>query len=235
MKKIFLAFSLICLSNAAFTQQDGLYFKLKVPLQCDVQRATEVFSYGSEIKKGHAVNFGVDALIEYQKNAFSVYSGVGYFRDRFNIKRGYDHKALNPLSDSLPIGTDTKFYTYSLVRIPIGFIAQISKNRNREIGLGCEYFFNYSFCRKYNGRLPFEGANTTYKGFNSFGNELHLLLAISTNVYGRAIAVEPFTRIYNIYRKDRFLREKEKETVTRFFDSYGISIRYSIITLKKKS
>ena len=70
MKKIFLAFSLICLSNAAFTQQDGLYFKLKVPLQCDVQRATEVFSYGSEIKKGHAVNFGVDALIEYQKNAF---------------------------------------------------------------------------------------------------------------------------------------------------------------------
>jgi hypothetical protein len=83
--------------------------------------------------------------------------------------------------------------------------------------------------------LPFSGANTTYNGWSFFGSNLNFLITISTDIEGKELAIEPFTRIYNKYQKDRFFKEKERETLKRYFDAYGINIRYSLMLLRRKS
>ena len=152
---------------------------------------------------------------------------VGFFRNRFNIKRGYDHQTLNVGRDSFPIGTKTSNYTYSLLHLPVGFNFEISKIKTTSISVGIEHFFNFSFRRKYNGAVPFEGANTTYNGLKYFGNSSNLLINLSKQLHKSKIEIEPYIRIYNKYKKDRFFKEDENETVTRYFDAFGIGFKYS--------
>lgn len=66
-----------------------------------------------------------------------------------------------------------------------------------------EFFNNFSLKRKYNGRLPFDGANTVCNGFNYFGNSLNFFVSLSK----KNIELEPYLRIYNSYKKDRLLKE----------------------------
>ncbi|MBI1780982.1 MAG: hypothetical protein HYR66_06380 [Sphingobacteriales bacterium] len=169
----------------------------------------------------------VDALMSYNTRNFMLYSGIGFFRNRFNIKRGYDHQALNLGRDSLPIGTETNNYIYSILRLPIGIGYQVMQNKKLSLDIGAEYLFNFSFRRKYNGAIPFTGANTTYKGFTNFGNSLHVFISASKTISKKTISLEPFIRIHNRYHKDRFFNEKENESISRNFDAFGISFKYS--------
>jgi hypothetical protein len=198
-----------------------------MPLQLDNQRAEILRSWGTEVQKATAFNFGIDALIDFKIQEFAVYTGTGFFRNRFNIKRGYNHQALNVGTDSLPIGTYTKNYNYSLIRLPLGIAYHVSQSKKLTLGIGAEHLFNFSFKRKYNGAVPFEGANTTFNGFSYFGNSINFFISLSRTFSKNIIAVEPFVRIYNNYKKDRFLEEKENESNTRNFDAYGIGVKYS--------
>lgn len=132
--------------------------------------------------------------------------------------------ALNIGRDSLPIGTSASNYTYSLLRLPVGISFICKENKKIKIKAGAEYIHNISFRRKYNGRVPFPGANTVYKGVTYFGNAVHIFASFSTTI----IEIEPFVRVYNSYKKDRFLNEEENETITRHFDAIGISFRYTL-------
>ena len=111
--------------------------------------------------------------------------------------------------------------------MPLGISVEVLELKKMNINVGAEHFFNFSFRRKYNGRVPFEGANTVYKGFTYFGNSLNLFMNLSNHLQKNKIEVEPYIRIYNKYKKDRFLKENESETITRYFDSFGIGIKYS--------
>ena len=223
MKKATLLLLFIYLFKSSFSQTTKIQLQVRLPIQLDMQKAEETFTWGTKVHKANTVNFGLDALIKYKVEKFSFYTGIGFFRNRLNIKRGYDHQALNIGRDSLPIGTNTKNYNYSLLKLPLGLIFEILRTKKVHYSIGAEFINNFSFRRKYNGAIPFEGANTVYNGFNYFGNSVNLFTSISK----KNIELEPYVRIYNIYKKDRFLKENENEKITRYFDAIGISILYS--------
>lgn len=227
MKKIALLGLFIHLLNFSFSQSKNFQLQLRVPFQLDKQKAEISFSYGTEVQKATAFNFGIDALTNLRIQNFALYTGVGFFRNRFNIKREYDHQALNIGRDSLPIGTYTENYNYSLLRLPIGIEYQVLRSKGLTLGIGTEHFFNFSFKRKYNGAVPFAEANTVYNGFSYFGNSVNFFINLSKTISKNEIKFEPYMRIYNTHKKDRFLKEKETESLTRNFDAFGISIRYS--------
>ena len=210
-------------SAISFSQTKKLLIQVRLPIQLDFQKAEIIFPLITEIQKANTINFGFDALLNYRFSKFSFHTGIGFFRNRFNIKRGYDHQGLNIGVDSFPIGTDADNYNYSLLRLPIGASFTVIENKKIDFKIGIDFLNNFSFRRKYNGRVPFQGANTVYNGFNYFGNSLNLFISLSR----KSIEIEPYVRIYNNYRKDRFLREKENETVSRYFDAIGLSIKYS--------
>jgi hypothetical protein len=223
MKKVALLLFLINLFESSFSQTSNIQLQVRLPLQFDMQKAEIILPLSTKIQKANTINFGLDALTKLKIKKVSIFTGLGYFRNRFNIKRGYNHQALNPGIDSLPIGTDTENYNYSLFRLPLGLSFQVVETKKMKINIGAEFINNFSFKRKYNGRMPFEGANNVYNKFNYFGNSVHLFTGIST----RNIEFQPYVRIYNNYKKDKILKENENETITRYFDAFGISILYS--------
>lgn len=227
MRKIVQIVLCIHLANVSVSQQKDLSFQLRFPVQYELQKAVIPFTWGNEIQKANAKNFGLDALMNYKINKFSIYTGAGFFRVRFNIKRFYDHQAFS--GDSLPIGIKAHHYTYSLLRLPFGVHFEISKIKNIQIALGLEHFFNFSLRRKYKGHTTIEGTNTAYNGINYFGNSANFLLTISNPLPNKnLIQVEPYVRIFNKYKKDRFLYENENESISRNFDAFGIGIKYTL-------
>lgn len=234
MKKIIAILLFMHFINTSFSQKRDLRFALRFPIQYELQKAIIPFTWGNEIQKARAINFGLDALMNYKINNFSIYTGAGFFRNRFNIKRGYDHQALNKGRDSLPIGTQTHHYTYSLLRLPLGVRFEVAKIKNVQMGLGLEHLLNFSFCRKYKGTTPpIEDFNNTYKHINYFGNSANFLITISRILQNKnSIQAESYVRILNKYKKDRFLKENENENVTRNIDAFGVGIKYTF-TLKK--
>ncbi len=180
MKNISVLLLLLSLFKFSFSQRTDIQLQVRLPLQLDMQKAEITWPFGTQIQKATSINFGLDALIKLKFEKLSLFTGVGYFRNRFNIKRGYDHQALNAGMDSLPIGTDTDNYNYSLLRLPIGLNFEILRTTKANYNIGAEFLNNFSFRRKYNGRLPFEGANRVYNGFNYFGNSAIKHLTFTT-------------------------------------------------------
>jgi hypothetical protein len=223
MKKTVFSLILLHFVITSFSQSNNIRLQLRIPFQYERQKAEISTPFGIKEQKANAINFGIDALMSYRINKVQFHGGAGFFRNRFNIKREYDHRALNAEIDSLPIGTDANNYSYSLLRFPIGASYQFAKIKDVQISVGAEHLFNFSFRRRYNGRVPFDGANTKYNGFTYFGNSAVLFL----NFRLKQIEVEPYLRFFNQYKKDKFLKENENETIVRNFDAFGIAVRYS--------
>lgn len=226
--KVIATASFVFLSLMSFSQTNNFNFELRLPIQHEAQKAELEYSYDTIVQKATQINFGLDALLKYKLGRISAYTGVGFFRNRFNVRRSYNHQALNTGRDSFPIGTFTKNYTYSIVRFPFGIGIDLATVKNINIGVGAAYFFNFSVRRKYNGAVPFRGANTAYNKVNYFGNSLNASINFSYSKRGKnVVGIEPYIRIYNKYRKDRFLKEDESEFEERKFDAIGVSLRYS--------
>ncbi len=227
LKKIISLCFFVTVCNLSFSQNHTIQFQLKAPLQFERQEAAILYSWGTETQKKTAINFGIDGMIKFNQKRLGLFTGLGFFRNKFNISRGYDHQALNPGRDSLPVGTKTKNYTYSILRFPIGIEYQILEKKHFMLKAGAEYYLNFSFRRKYNGATPYQGANTAYNGFSNFGSSLNIFFTLSNPSSKMDIGIEPFVRIYNRYNKDRFFNEKENENIIRTFDAIGISLKYS--------
>ena len=93
--------------------------------------------------------------------------------------------------------------------------------------MGTEFIINYSFNRIYNGGKPFPAANNKLSVFSYLGNSINLFgrfkLPINSNKF---IEVEPYMRVFNIYKKDEILFENPNENISRNFDAFGLSIIY---------
>lgn len=223
MKAFIYSILLTLLFGKATSQVNEWELKLRLPIQYEMQKAEVPYSWGNEILKGKVLNFGGDILIVRQIAKASLQTGVGLFRNRFNIKRPYDHQLLNNSIDSLPIGTFTESYSYSLLRFPIAaYFDVITVKQGFALGVGAEYVFNFSFHRKYNGRLPFNGARTSFREFSFFGNAINVLFILKKG----KLEAEPYMRLYQRFKKDRFLRENENDFHSSKTDAFGIAVKY---------
>lgn len=211
------------LTTTLTAQTNNLKLHIRIPIQYEQQKANISTPFGVREAQANAINFGTDILLAYTVKKINFYGGIGYFRNRFNIRREYDHRALNAGSDSIPLGTEALYYTYSLLRIPTGFTHSVLKQGNTQVLLGVEHVFNFSFRRKYNGAVPYSGARNTNTQFSYFGNCANVVV----NLKVQQMEFGAFIRVLNSYKKDRFLKENEDETVIRYLDAFGISVLYS--------
>jgi hypothetical protein len=217
---------LVCSSAAVYSQSDKLSISVRVPFQLEFQKA--VITYGRyEIQKNTAVNFGLEAALEKSVSPRLFFSiGAGYFRQRFNIRRLYDHQALNRGTDSLPFATRTSNYNYHLLRLPIGVRYFLSDLRGGT-SVGITYVPAFSLFSRYNGGKIFPGANQQENRFRFFSHSLNLSASIP--VYRQSLGqlnIEPYIRIFHNYKKDGIFFEKETETVSRNFDAVGVVLAY---------
>jgi hypothetical protein len=213
-------------------QNKDFEFSTRISFQSDFQKAY-FNSIPPDTSKQHsatAINWGIDLLIEKNLNRkFSVYVGVGYFRNKFNFKRDYDHALLNIGTDSLPIGTRTNNYIYHLFRIPIGIECKLKEIKNYTFSVGVENIISFSFEQIYNGGKPFPDANNKYSTFQYYGNSIMIFGSVSKKISKNSfLKLIPYTRVSNIYRrKDRFIYEEKGKPYSMIFDSIGLSLEYS--------
>lgn len=221
------------LSKKLIAQINKSLFSVRIAVQSDFQKATfkdTRFPYELKEHKASQINWGLDLLNENRiYNNWRVYFGIGYFRNKFNFERFYDHQLLNIGRDSFPIGTSTYDYTFHLLRIPMGLSFLILKKNEYDFSLAIEQAINFSFQQVYNGRMPFSGANNRYSKFKYYGNSILLVASISKSLSKNSlIHIEPYLRLLNIYqRKDPFLFENNSKPYSRIFDAIGVSLKCS--------
>jgi hypothetical protein len=183
MKTISLLFTLIITCGSIEAQIKFAQVSLRTLSQLDFQKAdfnSASFPFEFKEHKNTSANFGLDVLIEKSiTKKLSIYGGVGYFRNRFNFQRRYDHVLLNFGRDSVPIGTSTRNYDFLLLRIPVGIIYNISAAKKVALSIGIENIINFSFKQIYNGTKPFPEANNEYTKFNYYGNSVLVFLQVS--------------------------------------------------------
>lgn len=220
---IFLLFSTISLQLKAQKGQTSV--SIRIPLQLEFQKAVAVYG-PDETQKNTAINFGMDALLEYGvSRKLTLSAGLGYFRQRFNIRRMYDRQALNP-TDSISYMSVTSNYDYHLLRVPLGIrysLGQAAKSP----ALGIEYVPGFSVSNRYNGRKLFENTNQQLNKFRLFSHAFNLSarIPVVTN-RSMSISVEPYARLLHAYKKDAILFEDEKQNIMRAFDAFGVAFTY---------
>lgn len=213
------------------TQNNKFSAKLRVPVQIEFQKEDVDVAFNSpNYTKATAINYGIDVLAEKQlAKKINAYIGVGYFRNRFNIRRFYDHQQLNTGIDSIPISTYALNYIYHLIRFPLGTTYNIGAVRKTMCKIGGEFIFNYSFKRTYNGGTPFPNANNKISEFKYSGNSIILFTCFVIPVNNqKTFELEPYIRIYNSHKKDEILFENPSQTISHIFDAFGISFKYSL-------
>jgi hypothetical protein len=232
--------SSILFSNIIDAQNKGILISTRISLQSDFQIA-EFRSIPPDTTTKHStttINWGIDLLIgKYITNNLRSYISFGYYRNKFNFKRGYDHQLLNIGTDSLAIGTRTYNYTYHLFRLPIGITYKLKEIKNYTFSIGMENIFNFSFKQVYNGGKPFPNANNKYSNFQYYGNSVILIFCVSQKNFKTSfLELDPYVRVSNIYRrKDKFLYETNDQPYSRFFDAIGLSLEYSFNLKKQKT
>lgn len=221
MKHAFFTLLLIHCFLTSMSQNKDWQLSIRLPLQYERQEGEFTNSLGTTELRGRAFNFGIDVLLKRRLNKVQIYGGLGFYRNQVNIVQSYDAMALNPGRDSLPIGTVTDNYVYSLLRTPVGITLPLAETKSLRVAVGLEYLFNFCFHRKYNGeKLRIVDGNYAYRGFTFFGNALNFNCQISKGRF----QLEPFVRLYNQERKDRFLEEDERTFRVNYLDGFGLAI-----------
>ena len=217
---------LLMLATKGQAQKSDLSLSVRMPIQIDFQKAE--ITYGPyKIQNNTAFNFGVESILESGVFArVSVSAGLGYFRQRFNIKCPYDHQILNPGTDSLPIVVSTSNYDYNLLRLPIGARYFFSSTAS-SLSFGIEYIPAFSMSGVYNGGKPFESARYKQTKFAFYSHALTLSarVPLKTKSVNR-FNIEPFIRIIHSYKGDPVLFENDDQMIVRSFDAIGVIIAY---------
>ncbi|MDP1763259.1 MAG: hypothetical protein Q8L07_05165 [Sediminibacterium sp.] len=208
--------------------QQKLSVTIRTPIEVDFQKA-EIIIGPYELQKNTAINFGIAGLINVQTSKrVSLSGGIGYFRERFAIRRPYNHQTLNPGVDSLPVITKTTNYDYNLVTIPLG-IQYLVTNNQAPISIGIEYIPGFAVSSSYNGEKPFASANNKRTGLTFFSHIVNLTATFSFKLpHNNLFGIEPYVRLLHCYKKDAVLYENSSETITRNFDAIGVYFFYRI-------
>lgn len=229
MKNVILLFTISFLFSQGLAQKKRI--AVRVPLQYDLQKGESrgYINGPATGKKNTSFNFGLDLIVEKEiSKSLGAYVGLGYFRNKFNIERFYDHRLLNVGTDSLSIGTLAHNYTYHLVRLPIGISLELIDAKKLSLKLGLENISSFSFRHVYNGAKPFVGANSTSSRFSFFGNSIIVFIQFSkTRSINQTVHLEPYVRLLNTYRSDPILFETSNQNHHRTADAFGVAIKYS--------
>ena len=224
----------------SFSQNKPFSISVRISGQFDFQKAEYKdggFPYVYKEHKISVFNYGADILAETGINSkWSLFIGLGYFRNQFIQFRKYDHMLLNIGTDSLPIGTKITNYILHHLRVPIGISYKVGVVKNYEIDLGLENMLNFSLTQVYNGGLPFNGANNRYTHLDYYGNSVIFSLSASKKLTQKSqLNAALYTRLWNIYkRKNPILFEYEDGYYSRFFDALGLSVKYSFSFKRKQ-
>ncbi len=238
-KRIHVQFFLLCLlASSLFTivnaQNKSVFITPRISLQSDFQKADfkdNQFPFEFKEHTATQLNYGIDLLFDkYLTDKLSVYIGAGYFRNKFNFKKFYDHRLLNIGTDSIPLGTATRNYIYHFIRFPVGVDYTIISTKKETYKIGGEIIFNCSFQKIYNGGKPFPNANNKLSKFQYSGNTINLFATVAIPINSNSFfEIEPYIRIYDIYKKDKVFYENPSENITHSFDALGLSLKYSFI------
>lgn len=227
MKPLKLFFTIIPFLNIWVTghgqdRDRNVSFVLQLPIQCDFQKA-EILIGPYQVQKNTQINFGIRTVVMLQttKN-IRLFIGAGYYRERFGIKRPYNHQALNPGIDSIPSSTKTFNYDYHQLVIPVGMEWRVP---NSKVSIGVEYSPGIRFLSRYNGSLPFPGANIEDHSLSFFSHNINLLIVFAIS---NQFSFSPYIRMFHNYRKDAIFFESRSETVSRYVDGLGISLSYKL-------
>ncbi len=211
----------------SYSQERINRFEIRVFFQYEKQEAVIPLGFYPKVE-GTAINFGIDVLYRVHIKKISFHGGLGYFRNKINLRRPYDHQALNVGRDSLPIGLAAKDYTYSEMRMPLGFSYSINSNQSRSYNLGIEYLPHFTFMQNYNGNKPFPGANTQASGFFLRAQSINFFLALDKHLPGKGtIGLQPYVRVFYKYQTDEYLYEKLPGNFVKYFDAWGLAISYA--------
>ncbi|MDQ6843299.1 MAG: hypothetical protein M3Z92_02955 [Bacteroidota bacterium] len=236
MKKFHFKFFFSCLLTSLLltinAQNKSFFITPRISLQSDFQKADfKDARFPFEFKEHTAtqLNYGIDLLIDkYLTDKLSVYIGAGYFRNKFNFKKFYDHQLLNIGTDSIPLGTATRNYIYNLIRFPLGVAYTIISTKKKTYKIGAEIIFNCSFQKIYNGGKPFPSANNKLSKFQYSGNTINLFATVAIPINSNLFfEIEPYVRLYDTFKKDKVFYENPSENITHNFDALGLSLKYS--------
>jgi len=221
-------------SSVVVGQIKKISIDARISLQADFQKASfsdTQFSFQYKEHSGIAANWGFDILAaRYNLNNLSFYGGLGYFRNSFRFKRAYDHALLNKGSDSIPIGTNTRYYTFHLLRLPLGLSYPVYHTSKHTINVVIEATTSFSLIESYVGAKAYPTAKTSRSKFTYFGNSMILMGRIisSTKPLSRC-QIEPYIRILNFYdEKNEVLYEYNSKPAKKMFDSFGMAVRYRL-------
>lgn len=235
---LLLALSSVLFKNTLLAQRKEIFFSARVSVQSDFQKADFKdisFPYDYKRHSTTTINFGIDALLEKEiTKRITAYVGAGYYRNKFTFSRFYDHRLLNIGTDSIPIGTGTRNYTFHLLRCPVGIYYQLTKINKYALNFGLENIVNFSFLQVYNGAKPFPDANNKLSKFQYFGNSILVNINIvKKNSQNSFLQFGPYLRLFNSYkRKDPILFDYADKNYSRCFDAIGLSIKYSFTPKK---
>lgn len=224
---VILTLSLFLIIPRGFTQSD-FSFITRATSQIDFQRE-EIMVGPRTTQKSTSLNYGISALAIYSLNKkIELGVGAGYLRNRFEIKRPYNHQLLNLGRDSLPVETKTINYDYHLLTLPI--VARFKvKNKSNSANVNIEYIPAFKFSTVYNGAKPFENANNRENKFDFFSHSLTISLGFPIISFkSKTLFIEPFCRVLQNYHKNEYLFEIKNETNIRYFDAVGVNISYRL-------
>ena len=237
MKKFHFKFFFSCLlTSLLFTivnaQNKSFFITPRISFQSDFQKDDfKDIRFPFEFKEHTAtqLNYGLDLLFKRCiTDKLGVYVGAGYFRNKYNFKKFYDHHLLNIGTDSIPLGTATRNYIYHFIRFPVGVDYTIISTKKETYKIGGEIIFNYSFRKIYNGRKPFPDANNKLSELQYSGYAINLFATVSIPISSSSFfELEPYVRLYNTYKKDKVFYENPSETNKHSFDAAGLSLKYS--------
>jgi len=234
MKLLITTACLLVINYISLAQTVHLKPSIRVSLQTDFQSATFADTQYPFTKKEFSttqLNWGSDFLLGYEFNK-NIHGeiGLGYFRNKFNFQRLFNHSLLNAGRDSVGIGLSTKSYTFHLLRIPIGFYYNLIKKDKYSFALGIDNFINISLREKYDGPKTFPEAHNARNKFKYYGNSI-VLFAILEKKLGSFYKVEfqPYIRLLNSYQiENDILYEPNSKLITDTFDAIGLSLNFPL-------
>ncbi len=187
-------------------------------------------------KTGTGTSYGIN--LNYSKticrNLFAKV-GIGYFKQKFGIHRGFDFKETNTVTG---LFYTTKFYSYHSLNYfgAIGYNKILSKNTGKILpkNSGFRFLAVYNFFDTYKQGFKHDFDNVFLGNVNpqirkdnySFGSSIVLKAGVNRSLYKNwGVGLDLLIPVYNRWRKDKIFRENMNEFYGSDF-SIGSSVSF---------
>lgn len=226
-----ISLNLVCFSQASTINEFGLSTSL-------IWNKTTIFnSYSGARAKditGTALSNGIN--LNYSRSIYKNFHakvGIGYFKQKFGIIRGFDFKETVITTG---LGYSTKYYQYKNLQYTLGIGYNKLLTKNYVIKLCATYNYLNTFQQEFRHTLSGALGNTNpqiRKENYYFGSYFNLEGGVSKKVYKKfSVGLDILFPVYIKWRKDEIFREDFNEFYGSDF-SIGTSINL-IYSFNKK-